>query len=544
MAEAANLFKDMGPTKLAIMAIVGVIILFSIVFIGMNLSKPAVVPLFSGLNSDDSTKISAKLESMGIYYELQSGGAQIMVPHNKVLAIRMKLAENGLPSGRANIGYEIFDKSDAMGVSSFVNNVNLLRALEGELSRTISAFDHIESARVHLVIPKQDLFSKRKQEPTASVILKMRGNQPLSRSQISAISHLVATAVPKLSIKRITIVDTQGRPFKKGADDDNDSGIIASNNEEFRIQYERRIKDTIETLLSRSVGAGSIEAQVSAEIDFDKVISNSEIFDPEGAVPRSVQTIEERENSSDGTIGGDVSVVNNLPSGEANTNNSGSKSNTERIDEVTNFEISKTVTQHVRETGNVKKLSIAVLVDGIYSEDEETGEQIYTPRNDEELKSLEELVKSAVGFNAERGDSVKIVNMKFSNEIQGLEPPEKFDWITRDLGSIIQTLIIGVIITLVILLVIKPMMKRAFEVTKSESDEVELQAALAGDDLDELATITGQTEEVAKKGSLIDMEKFEANVNSESVMAVNDIVERHPNEVTTILRGWMEADSS
>lgn len=544
MSDTVQLFKDMGPAKLTMIAAVAVTIVAAFIILSLRLSNPAVVPLFSGLNPDDSSKIAAKLENMGVFYELRAGGAQIMVPRDKVLSVRMGMAENGLPSGGANIGYEIFDKSEGIGASSFVNNVNMLRALEGELARTITAFNQVETARVHLVMPKEDLFSKKKSEPSASVVLKMRGNQPLEPPQIAAISHLVATAVPGLSVKKITIVDTQGRPFKKGATDGDDSGMAASTNEEYRVQVERRMKNVIEDLLSRSVGVGRVEAQVSAEIDFDREVTDSEIFDPDGQVARSIQTVEERENASDGAGGGNVSAANNLPSGQATTNGNSSASNTERVDEITNFEVSKTVKKHIKESGTVKRMSVAVLVDGTYAIDPATEEPAYTARTPEELKQLENLVKSAVGFNEARGDTVSVINMQFSNEIQGAEKQDTFSWLKRDLGNIIQTLVIGIVLTLVILLIVKPMVGKAFEITKSETDEAELQAALAGQDLEELAQITGQEEEAKQKEALIDLDRLEKRMNKASVTAVNDIVERHPDEVVTIMRHWMEEEGA
>jgi flagellar M-ring protein FliF len=542
MNDTAQLFKDMGPAKVGMMVVVAIAIFGALILMTTRLSKPAVVPLFSGLDSGDSSKIAAKLEGMGVYYELLSGGAQIMVPRDKVLSVRMNLAEQGLPSGRANVGYEIFDKSEGIGVSSFVNNVNLIRALEGELGRTISAFNQIQSARVHLVIPKQDLFSKRKTKPTASIVLGLSGSQNLSSSQITAISHLVATAVPELDVNDITIVDTQGRPFKKGANGANDAGVTASTNEEFRIQYETRVKNIIEDLLSRSVGVGRVEAEVSAEVDFDREVIDSEIYDPDGQVARSVQTVEETESSTDG-ISGQVTAGNNIPGQEADTGVAGSKSNVARINEITNYEVSKTIKKQIKETGEVRRLSIAVLVDGKYTYDEETEEYIYEERPQDELDKLATLVKSAVGFDETRGDTVEVVNMQFSNEVSNKIKEDKFAWLKQDLANIIQTIVIGLVLTLVILLVVKPMVKRAFEITKNENAEDELQAALAGEDLEELAQITGHEEKAADKESLIDLDSIESKMNQTSLTAINDIVERHPEEVATILRNWIEADN-
>lgn len=545
MSETLQLFKDIGPAKLVVMTLVSLLLFASIVMLSLKLSNPAVVPLFSNLDAEDSAKIASRLEAAGIYYEIRSGGAQIMVPQNKVLSVRMEMARDGLPTAGATVGYEIFDKTDNMGVSSFVLNVNLLRALEGELGRTISAFQHVQTARVHLVIPKQDLFAKSRQEPTASVVLQMRGNKKLSQSEISGISHLVATAVPGLEVNRITIVDTQGRPFKKGGNAEDDPGIMATTTEEFRVHYEKRMKNVIEQLLSRSVGIGRVEAQVSAEIDFDRIVTDSEIFDPNGQVARSIQSTEESGASSEG-IAGDVSAANNLPGGEADVGANGAATSTSRVDEVTNFEVSKTIKKHVQETGNVKRLSIAVLVDGLYEMNEETEELDYTPRSEDELAQLESLVKSAVGFQEERGDTLEIVNMRFSTDIPGVVEEKPFAWITRDFGSIVQTLVIGLVLTLVILLVVKPMVGRAFEVTKSENEEMALEEALVGKELEELSEITGEDEGGVKKkkDSVIDINSFEERMKSSSVSAVNDIVDRHPSEAVLVMRGWLENEDS
>jgi len=539
MSATAQLFKDMGLPKLAILAVVSVALVVAIMMVSGRLGAPTVVPLYSGLDSGDSAKIAAELESMGIYYEMRSGGAQIMVPANKVLTARMTLAKNGLPSATASVGYEIFDKSDTMGASSFVNDVNLVRALEGELGRTISSFSQVERARVHLVLPHKDMFSRGKEEASASIVLHMKGSQMLEAVEVTAISHLVATSVPGLKLNRITIVDTNGRPFKKGASDENDPGIIASNSEEFKVGYEKRIKNVIEDLLGRSVGFGKVEAQISAEMDFDQDVIDSETYDPDGKVARSVQTSEESQKSSEGA-GGEVSAANNLPGAEASGTPAGAASDSANLNEVTNYEISKTNKKHIKQTGAVKRLSIAVLVDGTYVLDEATQQYTYQPRTKEELDQYKTLVKSAVGFDDKRGDTIEVANMKFITEVLGPTKDKKYSWLTNDLTNILQTIVIGIVITLILVLVVKPMVRRAFELSKSGAEEIELQSALTGNELDELAEITGHEEAMKKKEPLIDMQKFEEKMNSSSLGAINDIVERHPSEAVAIIRGWLE----
>ncbi len=543
MSATAQLLKDMGPLKLIAMAVISVALLAAIMLVSGRLGTPTVVPLYSGLDSADGAKIAAELEGMGIYYEMRSGGSQIMVPANKVVTARMTLAKNGLPSAGASVGYEIFDKSDVMGASSFVNDVNLVRALEGELGRTIGAFSQIEKARVHLALPKKDLFSRQKEEVSASVILQMKGGQTLAAAEVIAISHLVATAVPGLSVNRITIVDTNGRPFKKGASDESDPGVMASNSEEFRVAYEKRIKNEIEDLLSRSVGFGKVEVRISAEMDFNKIVTSTETYDPEGRVARSVQTSEETQKSSEGGAGGEVSAATNIPGGEAaGSSGGGSANNAANVNEVINYEISKTTKQQIQPSGTVKRLSIAVLVDGTYVIDETTKQYAYQPRSKEDLDQYKSLVKSAVGFDEKRGDVLEIVNMKFTTEAEpsGPQKDKKFTWLTNDITNIIQTIVIGIVVTLVIMLIVKPMVKRAFELSKSGAEEIELQASLSGGELDELAEITGHEEALKKKEPLIDMQKFEEKMNSSSLGAINDIVERHPTEAITIIRGWLE----
>lgn len=543
MSATAQLFKEIGPIKLAAIGFIGFLLLASFLFLAVKMSNPALAPLFSGLEPGDSNKIVSQLEGMGVYYEVAGGGSQIMVPAKKVNGLRMTMAKDGLPSGNANIGYELFDKNDSMGVSSFVHNVNFLRALEGELGRTISSFQSVDSARVHLVIPKKSMFSRSKEEPSASVVLKVRGGKTMDQSEISAVANLVATAVPGLKVAKVTIVDTQGRPFKKGGADENDPGVMASNSEQFRVQFESRMKGVIENLLQRSVGMGKVEAEVSAEMDFDREVTDSEIYDPNGQVARSVQTVEESGKSSDSS-GGSLGAAGNLPEGEAGLA-MGAASNSSKVDEITNFEISKTIKKHIKETGVLKKLSIAVLVDGDYEYDEENDIYNYVPRADDELKKIESLVKSAVGFNEQRGDKIDVINMKFSNEVQGTEKEKPFEWLTRDLGSIVQTLIIGIVVILVILLIVKPMVGKAFEITKSDTEDADIQKALAQSELEELEELTGEVEtNVNKAEPLIDIDRFEEKKNSSSLGAINNIVDRHPEEAVTIIRNWLEEDAS
>lgn len=540
-----NLLKEQGATKLFYIFLLLTLLILFVFLITFKLSKPAMVTLFSGLNRSDSVEILDELESEFIEYEIRKGGAEIVVPANKVLETRMKMAKKNLPNGNAIIGYEIFDRSENLGVSSFVYNVNLKRALEGELSRTISSFKDVKRAKVHLVIPTQNLFSKSHQKPTASVILEMFNNKMLALSEIASISHLVATAVPGLNIKDITIVDTQGRALKKGVSSEDDLGILASTSDEYKAQYEKRIKSEVEQLLETSLGYGSVEVQVSAEMDFDRIITDSEIFDPEGQVVRSVQTVEEKEASNDDN--GNVTVQNNIPEGQ-NQNTSGSSNKMERVDEVTNFEVSKTTKKYIKQAGSIKRLTVAVLVDGKYTFDKEVSEYIYSPRTKEEIIQIEKLTKSAIGFNDERGDLVEVVNMKFSKDAMGSLEEGNFDWLKRDLSAIVKTLITGIVVILIVLLVIKPIINKIFESVKSEVDEASASSyskaieiakdpKLIAEEESDLAFEDIQEEDV-------DLKEFAIKKKASVIDKINEFIEENPKEFVMIMRQVINKDSS
>lgn len=547
-------FRDMGQVKLAAMGGAAVLMLGAFMFLSMRFSNPNFTPLYSGLEMSDSSHIAAELDKQGVKYELQANGSQILVPSDQVLKLRLNLAGQGIPSGGSVVGYEIFDRSEALGTSNFVLNVNMLRALEGELARTIGSFSQVESARVHLVVPKRELFSRDKQEPTASVALKLRGSE-LGKNEIAAIRNLVATAVPGLKANAITIVDNRGRMLAKGGAGEDPNMVSASDSAEYRANYETRVKSTVEDLLEQSLGAGKVKAQVAADIDFDRVVTNSEKFDPEGQVVRSVQTGQEKEASNDGSggSGGNVSVAGNLPDAQKQ-GGATSERNTQSTNETTNYEISKTVENHIRESGTVKRLSVAVLVDGTYTTDAE-GKQTYAPRSEEELKQLEAVVRTAVGYDEKRGDDVKVVNMQFQNQATEALEESAFDWLKRDMQGIIQTLVMGGVAILAILLIIRPLVNRVIEsAAASAAREPQL---TSGDSMIALegpsamprlaspasgsvgASSMSLPDEREDEEGLINLQRVQGRIKSSSFRKINEIVDKHPDETMNVLRSWI-----
>ena len=309
MQGLVEFLKSLGAARIAAMVAVTVALIGFFAFLIMRMTAPQMTMLFSDLSLEDSSAIIKDLERQAIPFQLRNDGAIIMVPRDRVARLRMKLAEGGLPKG-GGVGYEIFDRSDALGATSFVQNVNHLRALEGELARTIRALDRVQTARVHLVLPERQLFSRDRPEATASIVLRVRGM--LEPQQVRAIRHLVASAVNGLKPERVSIVDEAGRLLADGARGDNALGVTA---DERQTAFERRLREQVESIVTSVVGPGRARVQLTADFDFNRVTQTSEQFDPEGRVMRSSQTREESSASGNGQDG-QVTVGNELPGGQ------------------------------------------------------------------------------------------------------------------------------------------------------------------------------------------------------------------------------------
>ncbi len=545
MGALLQMFKDMSQVKMAMLAVTLIVILGVFVFLSAHLSSQQMSPIYTDLSMDDSAKIVSELDKMGVPYELHGNGTQILVPTDQVLRLRLSLAQQGLPAVGSIVGYEIFDRSETMGTSSFVMNINMLRALEGELARTISSLSEVETARVHLVMPRQEIFSREKQEPTASVVLKLRGGSELTKERVAAITHLVAAAVPGLKPSKVTLLNSKGDLLSGGNGDDNDVSVMASTAEEYRVAYQSRMKNTLESLLEKSLGAGKVKVTVNADIDFDRVVTNSETYDPNGQVARSVQTGEEKEQSGESSGRANSTAANNLPNAQANQTSSGSNRVVEKTDETTNYEISKTVQNHVKETGKVNKLSVAVMVDGTYTDDK-GGKQIYTPRTDEERKQIETLVKSAIGYDEKRGDNVQIVNMRFISEAEEAGSMSMLESLKQDLHGVIQTLVFGGVAALVILLIIRPIVMRIMETTMaaavSEAATSPQIPSLSGGAAMAIGTGGAPSGGVAPAAETeeesIDISRVTGRVKSSSYNKLNELLERHPEEALNVIRQW------
>lgn len=551
MDNILDTFKSLGTVRLAAIGGVAIGLIIFFVFLTSRLGGTDMTLLFGELQQGDSSKIVSKLETQNIPYELRGEGQQIFVPSQMVLRLRMQMAEEGLPSG-GSVGYEIFDKSDSLGTTNFVQNVNLLRALEGELARTIRSIGSVDEARVHLVMPKRELFSRREQKPSASVVIKSRGAGKLSKAQVMAIQHLVAAAVPRLEPDRISIIDARGRLLARAGGEADDDAGFASTSEEMRRAHEERVTRQIEQLVEQSVGIGKVRAQVSAEMDFDRVTTNTEQYDPDGQVVRSTQTVEENAQSNDKDGQNAVTVANNLPDAQQNAGGgAGSASQSNRTEETVNYEITRTVKNHVHETGSIRRISVALLVDGTYTTNEE-GDRVYAERSQEELEKIEKLVKSGIGFNEKRGDTVEIIGMQF-RALDGQDLNTKlplFGLTKSDLFRIAEIFVLAIVGILVILLVVRPLIARSLDALPSALDAAKEQALLADQSEDAPALsgpagtgVSGSLDDEEDDDQLINLDQVDGRVKASTLKKISEIVERHPEETVGILRQWMYQES-
>ena len=540
--------KRLSTNKLVILALLMAAILIGALFFVMS-SKPIYSSLYSELSDNDRLNVTLKLQSMGVDYKVDMKNSQILVPAHKVLELRMYFSQSGLISSGNIVGYEIFDKENGLGSSQFLNNINSLRALEGELSRTINSLSQIENSRIHLVLPKKELFSKSNVTPSASIMIKLKPGAAISKNEVKAITNLVSKAVPDLLSENITIMDSMGHPLKMPGSEN--EGLLGGDNSEFKlIEYqnllEKQLRLKIEHLLESRVGIGKVKVDVAAKINNNREVMVSEFFDPDGQVIRSKKTSEEREK--DGDENENISVANNIPNSNQQISGSNQIPKTKsKLDDITNYEISKTVTNKIIEEGGVEKLSVGILVDGYYEIDESTKKQVYHKRSDEELAQLKILVKSAIGFDEKRGDKLEIINLEFTND-KLQDSDQKVNWLDENLKNLIQMGMIGVIVILIILLIFKPILSRILEANKNGAGEInkffdfkKLGFNNKFSDEGNMENKNFDSSDDSSSNAIINKLHI-GNKHKHMLDSINELVEKYPEEAIDILKKWINND--
>jgi len=573
-----DFFKQVGAARFGVMAGVAAALTAFFLYIAGVVTEPPKTILFSGLESRDAAAVTAKLDGI-IPGKYVVKGDTILVPADQVGDLRMKLAQDNLPA--AGVGYEIFDKSDAFGTTAFVQNINQLRALEGELARSIQTIEGIQSARIHLVIPERQVFAREEQNPSASVVLKTRIK--LDRGQVGAIQHLVAAAVPSLSPQRVAIIDDAGN-LLAGGDGGTGGAATSADQDQQTSDYEERVRGRIESLVASVVGAGHVRAQVTADMTFEHTNVTKEEYNPDSKVVRSNQTVERNASDANGSGAAAVSVANALPGGQAGgAGGDANKSTSGSTEETTNYEINKTITTSNNDSGTLKRLSVAVVVDGEGAK----------ARSAADMTQIEALVKSAMGFDPARGDQLQVKNMAFARLDAGDSTPAEKPLLGLDSAywfKIIEAAILCVTALLIGLFVMRPLINRMFAAQGGSgafggaipllangspvagalpapsgihAALANTQAALAGGQTAHYAGAPalgapgmpgghglppGATSQqiqqaerlvaVAKTGG-IDLSQIEGGFGENSVKKVGEVVSAHPEEALSIIRTWL-----
>ncbi|MBB3891842.1 flagellar M-ring protein FliF [Phenylobacterium haematophilum] len=533
-----------GIGRLAAVLGIGIGVAAALVALTMNLGEPKAL-LYSNLDLKEAGSITTALDQAGVKYEVKGDGSTIMVPRDKVASTRLMLSSKGLPTS-GSVGYEIFDEANALGQTDFVQQLNRQRALEGELARTIQGLDGVTSARVHLVLPKRQLFEEEAEQPSAAVTIGVGGRAP-SSDQVQAIQNLVSSAVPNLKPGRVTVVDQHAKTLSTGED-----GFGAQAADGRRSEVEQRIAKTVTKLVEGVVGPGKARVNVTADLNLARVTVQQETFDPDGQVVRSETTNEENSRENQPDANGAVSASANIPGGVGANGESMNQSASGRTESTTNYEISKTVRTEVQEPGDMKRLSVAVAVDGATAPGQDGKPGAYTPRTAEEMQRIEQLVRTAVGFNADRGDQVTVVNVRFPTAdaeggVEAANPLMGFD--KNDIMRAVEIAILGLVAVLLIFFVVRPLLKPTSGaggmpalaggppvtrlVTTADGQPIQIQVDPAtGQPL----ALPGPGNELEQR---IDIARIEGQVKASSVKRVSEFVETHPEESVSLLRSWL-----
>ncbi len=488
---------------------------------------PSYRMLYSNLSEQDSADISNSLQSAAIPYKVDPNTGAILVAGDSVHEARLKLASQGLPRG-GGVGFEMLDKDQGFGVSQFMEGARYQRALEGELARTISSLNRVRGARVHLAIPKQTAFARARKKPKASVTVDLFAGHVLGEEQITAISHMVAASIPSLEVNDVTVIDQKGR-LLTSSDSSADMRVSST-----QFNHRKRLEDyyikRIEGILSPIVGEEGVRAQVSADIDFTVTEQTQESFNPDLPAIRSEQTFEERRTGSKTLSGMPGSLSNQPPNntvtGATSEGVRGAESSTIRA--TRNYELDRTIS-HVRSGGgNIKRLSVAVVLDDKQSIDD-GGEAVRVPLTDDEMQRITSLVKEAIGFNGQRGDSVNVINSAFKlpAEIEPLPEPSFMD--NPGLWDTGKQVLAGAVVFFLLFGVLRPVLRELAAKGEAMPAPVMIQGqSAAGMQNDQLTLSTDGANP---------QQNYETNLNTARTLATQD-----PKRVAQVVNNWVATD--
>lgn len=537
MNGLVEFLRTFGIARLA--AIVGVTagVGIALIIIMVRLGEPQFGVLYADLDYRDAQLITTQLDQDGVSYRMRESGSRIalLVPRNEISSLKVSLANEGVISANG-VGYEIFDAQQSLGTTSFQQSINRLRALEGELARTVSSIAGVRSARVHLVLPERSLFTRENAEATASIMVEAQ--QRLNNGTVRAIVNLVATAVPELSPEHITILDADGNLLATARNGESDSMAEDAMAERMSVA-EMRLQEMVTSLVGSIVGPENVRTRLTADFDFSRFTETAEIVDPDSQVVLSSTLIEEESDDRNPLGGRGVSVANGLPGSESDAGNGSATSSNRRTEEITNYEITKTVRNAIRDEGLiVNRLSVAVAINA----NDANGNVI--ERSPEELERIEALVKSAIGFQSSRGDQVEIANIGFMPtpplELSAGAPvsaPTLSSAFMVRLAEIGALLLIGAGL---IFFVLRPMFSPSSN--NSATSLAKYAGPVSDGNLQHASHGNAPLEEGATKGLVeqhVKIAQIDGQVKESSVNQIQEIVKSHTDESALILKRWI-----
>lgn len=540
-----------NPVVKQLAAMVGIALSVAIgVAVVLWSQTPGYSMLFANLAQKDATEIMDVLQQSGVEYRVDEASGALLVPSAKIQEIRLKLAAQGLPRTKAT-GYELLDKDTGFGTSRLIEKARYQRALEGELARSISQIASIDTARVHIARPKQSVFVRDRKPPSASVVVKLLNGRVLEKSQVAAIVHLVASAVPELESSKVTVVDQRGN-LLSGLGDDRDMLLSATQFDYVR-KLEKHYQRQIEAILKPVLGAEAVRAQVTADVDFSQTEQTVEQYNPDQPALRSEQLNEQQSNLD--AVQGVPGALSNQPPAATQTpevakggagGENGKLRNSNRRS-VRNYELDRTLRHTRRSPFQLRRLSVAVVVDDLVEQNAE-GVVTHRPRSPEAMENIRQLVRNTIGFEATRGDSVEVINAAFRppEALEALpEPPLwKQPWF---IDLVKQGL--GVLVVLVLIFtVLRPTMKRLTAApVPPGSDDDETQAD--GDEIRGSLDESGNPIAVGPDGEPLALESGEDDEETlklggprgyeQTLEAVRELVREDPGRVAQLVKVWV-----
>lgn len=513
--------------------------------------EPEYRPLYSKLSEQDAAAVVEALQAAGVAYKLDDTGGTIRVPAKDLARVRLQMASQGLPKGTGAAGFEALQKEQGFGTSQFMENARFQRALETELARSIATLHGVESARVHLAVPKQSVFIRERNVPTASVVVTLASGRGLTEGQVAAIVHMVASSVPELTHENVTVVDQRGRLLTRKEDSTMADATAAQL--EYRQALEEAYVRRIENLLAPVVGAGRVRAQVSARVNFAHEESTQELYDPNGTALRSEQLNEERTREDDMARGVPGALTNQPP--QAGTLAPGQTSpdqlyrepvvTKESSSATRNFEVTKTVRHTKAPVGTIERLSVAVLVDQKTVVDAD-GNVTREPLSQVELDQITALVREAVGFDPRRGDSISVMNAAFQGD--GLDGP-RVPWYEQPQAWEVGKLALATLVALVLVLkVIAPIVRTLLggdkpaqkeEQPAQQEEQTEQPLLEGGEETPQLAAPEQEPLPVEQQPQLLGLT---SSSYEEALMMARQVVNQDPTVAANVVKSWLSED--